>query len=164
MKILRVLAVALLCCLLANCSRAPQPTPLFDGFMSYSSWMQIRSHPKLVGHKWDILQRPESRSSDLRPQMDYRLVQTNDYSYLGHKGYVKFSFYNEHLMSVEFEPQESSSYAKIQTYLEQKLKTKMLVHRDYDLGDANIRHNNHFFTWSDKSLIAEMHDWIAQNS
>ena len=153
-----------MCCLSASCSRAPQPTPLFDGFMSYSSWMQIKSHPKLVGHKWDILQRPESSSSDSRPRMHYRLVQTGNYLYMGFKGYLKFSFYNDHLMSIEFEPQDSGGYAKIQTHLEQELKTNMLVHRDYDLGAANVRHNNHFFTWSDKSLIAKMQEWIAQNS
>jgi hypothetical protein len=157
----RVLVVVLVCLVATGCSRAPQPTPLLDGTMSYQSFSQIKLLPKLKNAKWKVVGNSSLSQGDKRPRFDDLMVETPKYAHLNFNGKATFRFYNGRLMQTWFSPSNLSGYKNA---LSKSLGIAFNSSNDAHLSNTEIHLEKDYVVWSDEVLAEENKKWIEQYS
>lgn len=163
MRTFRVLVVMLMCFVASgffapsaiyatsNVSVTSKPTPLLDGIMSYQSFNQIRTLPKLRKSKWKTLENTKG----------FLTVETNNFSHLGFTGTATFAFFKGRLLRTWF---VTPRYVKYRNTLTKKIGIKWNKTGQAIMGKTELNYSWKTVTWSDLDLQQEASIWIGNQS
>jgi len=116
--------------------------------MSYQSFSQIKTLPKLKKAKWKTLEDTNG----------FLTVETNNFSHLGFTGTATFAFFKGRLLRTWF---VTPQYVKYRNALTKKLHIKWDKASQAVIGKTQFYYSWKTVTWSDLVLQEEAGVWVS---
>jgi hypothetical protein len=140
---------------------------LVDGISSYISISEARELLGILAAKWEVVEDSgREPTKDSRPPFRFYTALVRGYEFLGFKGDLKLTFFNDRLMTSVFYPDDFTGFVRsVSTSLlglVEKKSAHVLPFTEVTLGIDHQKRD--FISWEDVRLTKEMSIWIKRYS